>query len=207
MSITEKHEQDPPVNRREMLHIAMVSALMWMVLGSIIIWLMPDADTAGIIAAGEPLAVQLTVGLVSGLLLGYAGVSLMKVEALRTISDSFTVVRIIKKAKLTNKDGFFISLTAGISEEWLFRAALIPLAGLTIASVLFIVVHGYIRFSSAAHLAFAAFMLCLSFALGLLFLYQGIFAAMIAHTVYDMAAFYGIRQLTETPDTPVPGDS
>ncbi|MCC5935426.1 MAG: CPBP family intramembrane metalloprotease [Balneolales bacterium] len=198
MSIPEKHEQDPPVNRREMLHIAMVSALMWMVLGSIIIWLMPDADTAGIIAAGEPLAVQLTVGLVSGLLLGYAGVSLMKVEALRKISDSFTVVRIIKKAKLTNKDAFFISLSAGISEEWLFRAALIPLAGITIASVLFVVVHGYIKFSSGAHLVFAGFMLLLSFALGLLFLYQGIFAAMIAHTVYDVAAFYGIRKQIES---------
>ncbi|WP_164682475.1 CPBP family intramembrane glutamic endopeptidase [Cyclonatronum proteinivorum] len=182
------------VDRNQMLHIAMISALVWLTLGSLIIWFTADTDFLGILQEGQPFALQLAGGITAGAIMGYAGVKLMQVPALREVAEQFGIVRIIKEARLTRKDGIYISVSAGISEEWLFRAAILPLAGLTISTVLFVLVHGYIKFSSRAHVFFALFMLLLSLVLGLLFLYQGIFAAMAAHAVYDMAAFYGIRQ-------------
>ena len=191
------HDEELPVDRIQMLNIATISALVWISLGSLIIWFMPDADALGILQAGQPVLYQLVAGIVTGGVMGYAGIRLMQVQALREVANTFGIVRIIRNANLTARDSSYISLTAGVSEEWLFRAALIPFAGLAISSLLFVVVHGYIRFNSAAHVFFALFMLLLSFVLGLLFLYQGIFAAMAAHTVYDMAAFHGIKKQRE----------
>lgn len=190
-------DEAPEIDRIQVLHIATISALVWISLGSLIIWFMPAADAFGILQDGQPLVYQLVAGIVTGTIMGYTGIRLMQVRALREVANTYGIVRIIRNANLTPKDSLYISFTAGISEEWLFRAALIPFAGLAISSLLFVIVHGYIRFNSAAHIFFALFMLLLSFMLGLLFLYQGIFAAMAAHTVYDIAAFHGIRKQNE----------
>lgn len=191
------HNEELPIDRIQMLNIATISALVWISLGSLIIWFMPDADALGILQAGQPVLYQLVAGIVTGGVMGYTGIRLMQVQALREVANTFGIVRIIRNVNLTARDSSYISLTAGVSEEWLFRAALIPFAGLAISSLLFVVVHGYIRFNSAAHVFFALFMLLLSLVLGLLFLYQGIFAAMAAHTVYDVAAFHGIKKQRE----------
>lgn len=79
----------------------------------------------------------------------------------------------------------WISLWAGFSEELFFRGVLQPAIGLWVTAVLFVALHGYLRWGGARHLAFGALMIGLSAGLGFLARYVGLGSAMIAHAIYD----------------------
>src|SRR5690625_6068387 len=67
-----------------------------------------------------------------------------------------------------------LSVVAGISEEFLFRAAIQPLLGVWLTSAIFIGIHGYIRFSTFPKLLYTLFTFLLSCALGYLYIAFGI---------------------------------
>jgi len=58
--------------------------------------------------------------------------------------------------------------------------------GIWLTSLIFIGIHGYIRFKTFRHILFTGFTFLLSSVLGVLMIYFGILAAIIAHTVYDI---------------------
>jgi membrane protease YdiL (CAAX protease family) len=79
-----------------------------------------------------------------------------------------------------------VALAAGIGEEVFFRGALDPLAGRWLTAAAFVALHGALRIRDRNGLAFAAFLYAASVGLSALKAWNGLEAAIAAHTCYDL---------------------
>lgn len=179
--------------RPKILTASWLSALLWLSLGTLVIFFFQPGSWRELLSAGLSPELQLLTGLGCGLGAGTLAAVMMRLDAFQNISQDYPIVGLIKQADLKQRDIFSISVMAGISEEWLFRAALQPLLGLWISSLIFVALHGYFKFQNAAQMAFGLFMLFLSLLLGLIFEYAGLPAAMLTHAVYDIVVTRSIR--------------
>jgi membrane protease YdiL (CAAX protease family) len=80
-----------------------------------------------------------------------------------------------------------VATAAGVSEEFFFRGALEPAIGAWLSGLAFVVLHGAIRLRDPGTAAFAVFLFGASMGLSALNRWQGLEAAMAAHTAYDLA--------------------
>jgi membrane protease YdiL (CAAX protease family) len=97
---------------------------------------------------------------------------------------------------LSGLNPVWISLAAAIGEELLFRAALQPLLGVWITSVVFLLTHTPVyqfRRLNAATLVQAAGVFGASVALGFIYQYLGLLAAMMVHAALDVVGLYVVR--------------
>ena len=91
-----------------------------------------------------------------------------------------------------------LSLAAAVGEETLFRAAIQPLAGIAVASVLFMLAHSVIAdfgHPTPGKLAYAVLAIGIGLVLGLRYERLGITASMGAHFAFDLAALILVRPL------------
>lgn len=98
---------------------------------------------------------------------------------------------------------FFYASCAGIGEEILFRGAIQPLIGLWPTSIIFILVHGYLNPKKPALFVYGILMVFIAAGMGWFFIKFGIFAAIIAHTIFDIIIFFFLRfRFSATKNTP-----
>lgn len=91
----------------------------------------------------------------------------------------------------------WFSLAAGVGEELLFRAALQPVLGLWLSSLVFMLIHapGYqFRMRDRATLVQVLVLLSISVLLGLVFAHIGLVAAMIVHAMIDLVGLTNLRR-------------
>jgi membrane protease YdiL (CAAX protease family) len=174
-------------DRRTLYYASLFSGLVWLILGSLILYYFQDRTLFSLIADQQNWMLQIATGSLFGIALGVAAVFLIRHPAYRHILKDYAIIRQIQEFSLTPFLIFFISIIAGITEEVLFRAAIQPLLGIWITSLIFIAIHGYIRFKSANHFLFTLFTFVLSMVLGLL-------ASMTAHAIYDVIVLFGIKK-------------
>lgn len=97
---------------------------------------------------------------------------------------------------LSGLNPVWISLAAAVGEELLFRAALQPLLGVWITSVIFLLTHTPVyqfhKLDKAA-LVQAAGVFGLSVALGFIYQYVGLLAAVLVHLAIDVVGLYVVR--------------
>lgn len=173
------------ITPRSLSFISFASGLIWIIVGLIVITLFHDQSITDIIFSSKLLLSQVLTGTVFGLLFGWIGVLMLNHDALRKTLNDYTIIQILKNTPLSKPLIIQISLIAGITEEFLFRAAIQPLLGIWLTSLIFIALHGYIRFKTVYHLLFTIFSFALSMMLGYLFIFFGLISAIIAHAVYD----------------------
>jgi membrane protease YdiL (CAAX protease family) len=97
---------------------------------------------------------------------------------------------------LSGLNPVWISLAVAIGEELLFRAALQPLLGVWITSLIFLLTHTPVyqfRRLNLAALVQAAGVFGASVALGFIYQYVGLLAAMMVHTALDVIGLYVVR--------------
>ncbi len=99
------------------------------------------------------------------------------------------VNKLVQNMKLSVFDGLFLSLCAGIGEEFLFRQGIQSFTGVIITSILFVALHGYLnpfnlRFSVYG-LIVLPFILLISYGLDSF----GIWFCIAAHFAYDAVLF------------------
>lgn len=95
-----------------------------------------------------------------------------------------------------------IGLVAGLGEETLFRAALLPWLGIWIASALFMLAHaGTARLGEGVtpgRLLYLAIALVIGLLLGLAFQRYGLAVTVSAHAAFDAVMLLGLRPLIGT---------
>lgn len=181
-------------DRRTLYYASVFSGLIWLILGSLILYYFQDKTLFSLIAEQQNWLLQILTGSMFGVVLGVAAVLLIRHPAYRHILKDYAIIRQIQEFSLTPVLIFFVSIIAGITEEVLFRAAIQPLLGVWITSLIFIAIHGYIRFKSANHFLFTLFTFVLSMVLGLLTMYLGVVSSMAAHAIYDVIVLFGIKK-------------
>jgi len=155
------------------------------------------------VAYAEPLSVfvgPMNVGnqLLFGLGLSALAAAGSYVSFRMTASSESTRKTIAAYARL-DLSGFnpvWISLAAGIGEEVLFRAALQPLLGVWITSVIFLLTHTPVyqfRKLDKATLVQAAGVFGVSVVLGFIYQYVGLLAAVLVHVAIDVVGLYVVR--------------
>lgn len=140
----------------------------------------------------EQILAGLIAGIGTGIVIGIVVVRAAWLESLRAmIRQGF------ESARPTLFDLFMTSLSAGVSEEFLFRGAVQPWLGIWVTSLLFAVAHGSgVRFSRG-HLLFGLFIFSASVFLGGIYLYFGLIASMITHAVLDFVLLIQYRWMVE----------
>ena len=191
-------EKELPIDGRKLTLISILSAVIWLVIGNLIIHFIQERNLAVIFFGGSNVLIQVGVGVGTGTLIGVAGAGLIRIPSFRKILDEYAIIRQVKEFNLTPPQIVYISLVAGISEEILFRAAIQPVLGIWLTSIIFIGIHGYIRFESLNHILYSLFTFLLSMALGVLFIYFGLISAITAHFIYDAIVLYDITRNTKT---------
>ncbi|SDC44006.1 hypothetical protein SAMN05428966_101813 [Massilia sp. PDC64] len=179
----------PPIR----LTAQVLTCLMFCLLATPIIWFGQRDPLA---AFGGPMAPlwQLLVG--QGLaLLAAAGFYVMFRLTARAKSTTDTIAS-YARLDLRGLNPLWIALAAAIGEETLFRAALQPLLGIWITSLIFVVTHtpAYrFRRLDFATLAQAAGVFGGSVALGLIYQYVGWIAAVLVHLWIDIIGLLIVR--------------
>ena len=109
---------------------------------------------------------------------------------------SRNTVSAFSRLDLSGFNPVWISVAAAVGEELLFRAALQPLLGVWITSVIFLVTHMPVyqfRKLNKATLVQAAGVFGASVALGFIYQYVGLVAAMMVHMALDVVGLYFVR--------------
>jgi membrane protease YdiL (CAAX protease family) len=155
------------------------------------------------VAQREPLSVfrgpmtlgeQLLVGL--GLSALAAVASYVSFRLTAKSEATANTIKAYGRLDLSGLNPVWISLAAAIGEELLFRAALQPLLGVWITSLIFLLTHTPVyqfRRLNLATLVQAAGVFGASVALGFIYQYVGLLAAMMVHTALDVIGLYVVR--------------
>ncbi len=179
-------ESPVPSDTSTLTKLSAASGVLWIVIGFSFIHFFHDRSILEILSDGTSIWTQILIGIIAGWIFGMIGRWMFRNPKLKKTLDDYLIIKELKKFSLTNPQILQISIVAGISEEILFRAALQPIIGIWLTSLIFIGVHGYIRFKTWGHLLFTIFTFLLSVLLGLLFIYFGIISAILAHAIYDI---------------------
>lgn len=184
----------PPIR----LASQVLTCLMFCLIAAPIIWFSrPEPLTLFARPAG-PLT-QLLVGQVLALLAAVASWFMFKLTARST--SSARTIESYSRLDLGGLNPLWISIAAAVGEELLFRAALQPLLGVWIVSLLFLLTHVPVyrfRKFDAATLVQAAGVFGGSVLLGFVFEYVGLLAAMLVHAWIDIVGLLIVRHALQT---------
>src|SRR5690349_1819995 len=188
MNQTPHIETPPPAAARAPIRLAsqVLTCLVFCLIAAPIIWFSrPEPLTIFSRPAG-PLT-QLLVGQVLALVAALVSWLLFKLTAHST--SSARTVESYARLDLRGLNPLWISIAAAIGEEVLFRAALQPLLGVWIVSLLFLLTHVPVyrfRKLDGASIAQAASVFAGSVVLGFVFEYVGLIASILVHAWIDI---------------------
>jgi membrane protease YdiL (CAAX protease family) len=170
-----------------------LTCLVFCLLAAPIIYFTQDAPLA-VFTRPAPPVTQLLVG--QGLALLAAVVSYALYRLTSNAESTARTIRTYERLDLGGLNPLWISIAAAIGEEMLFRAALQPLLGIWITSLLFLATHMPVyrfRQLDRATLVQAAGVFGTSVALGFVFDYVGLVAAMLVHMWIDVVGLFLVR--------------
>jgi len=179
----------PPIR----LTAQLLTCLVFLVIAAVIIFLAQDAPLSvftGPMGVGN----QLLFGL--GLSALAAVGSYVSFRLTASSESTRKTIAAYARLDLSGFNPVWISLAAAIGEELLFRAALQPLLGVWITSVIFLLTHTPVyqfRKLDKATLVQAAGVFGLSVALGFIYQYVGLLAAVLVHVAIDVVGLYVVR--------------
>ncbi|MCF8010203.1 MAG: CPBP family intramembrane metalloprotease [Clostridiales bacterium] len=137
------------------------------------------------------LLIQLIIGITYGIAAGSISLFLLiKLKIFKELKSLFQ--ELIIKTKITMPVILFISISAGISEELMFRGVLQQLIGIWWSSLMFIALHGYFNPCNWKITTYGLLMFSISLGLGLLYETCGLVSVISAHALVDIVIFQGL---------------
>jgi len=111
--------------------------------------------------------------------------------------------QLIKRFSIRLPDIFFLSLCAGIGEEWLFRGAVQDWLGIWLTALAFVALHGYLDPRDWRISLYGLLMIIIVAGMGYLYEHSGLIAAMVSHAIIDIAIFISLKYFPgEGPPSP-----
>ncbi len=139
----------------------------------------------------------ITIGLVFGI--GYALMVIFLLSKPYFNEMPLKTTRLLKGTKIYWIDALFLSLCAGIGEEYLFRLGIQYYLGPIVTSIFFIALHGYFNLKNTTTFSYGLLLLpfILGIAYGLNFL--GFWFCVSAHFAYNLVLFSDHIRKQSTP--------
>lgn len=170
----------------KLLIMSVVSANIYLFISLLIIKYWHDGWLVDLFNSDFTVLYQIAFGAGSGILATGIIYLIINLPPVSKVLSDYSIFQALSRARFSLFDKTQISVFAGAGEEILFRGAIQPLLGNFFTSIIFIGIHGYFKFRSAGHILFGIMMFGLSIMLGILAAEVGLFAAMVAHALYDL---------------------
>lgn len=178
----------------KLLILSVVSANIYVFFSLLIVRYWHEGNFYDLFLSETGLWTQIGIGAGAGIAASLIIYICIQIKPVAEVLSDFMIFEALSKAKFSFFDRMQLSVFAGAGEEILFRGAIQPLLGNTLTSIIFIGIHGYFKFKSAAHIFYGLMMFGLSFMLGLLSEHIGIVAAMTAHALYDLIMLIALQR-------------
>lgn len=143
----------------------------------------------------KPWWLQITVGVISGLIIAVLAQKLISSPILSKVNVQYA--RMLGNFRLSWSEILFISMCAGVGEELLFRGAIQPLLGVVLTSMIFVAIHGYINPYNWRLSVYGLYMTLAIIGLGIINDYFGLIAPIIAHTIIDVYLLHHMQKTAE----------
>ncbi|MEN3278136.1 MAG: protease family protein [Massilia sp.] len=183
----------PPTRPPIRLTAQVLTCVAFSLIAFLIIAIAQDAPLA-VLTGPMPLASQFLFGLGLSALAAVASYVSFRLTAQSEATRN--TITAYGRLDLSGLNPVWISLAAAIGEELLFRAALQPLLGVWITSVIFLLTHTPVyqfKRLNRATLVQALGVFGASVALGFIYQYVGLLAAVLVHTALDVVGLYVVR--------------
>ena len=156
-----------------------------------------EKDFISLLLLGWSIPLQLLTGVGWGLL--SSGIALFIITRIFFIREKLYYRSLISKLDLNNSKIIFISFCAGVGEEIFFRAAIQPMFGIWLTSLIFVALHGYLNPFNWRISLYGIVMVFIIAGFGHLFEVAGIITVMTAHVIFDIVL---LKFLQEKPFPP-----
>ena len=162
-----------------------------------------DGTLAAVLIEGQPTAAQIGWGVAFGLAISVPSTVVVFFVPLFS-SLRRQLLGLVSRLDLDALNPLWISLSAGIGEELLFRGALQPILGIWWASFIFTLAHfrsGEFYSMNWQKLIYAASVFIAGLFLGYVFLEIGLIAAIVTHTIVNVVSLFTARRLLRAYST------
>jgi len=183
------------------LSAQVLTCLVLCLIAAPIIWFTQDAPLDVFTRPAAPMW-QLVIG--QGLALVAAAASYGLYRSNSRSASTMNTIDTYARLDLRGMNPLWMALAAAVGEEMLFRAALQPLLGVWIVSLLFLATHMPVyrmRRLDRATLVQAAGIFGTSVALGFVFQYVGLIAAVLVHLWIDIVGLLVVRAAVRARST------
>lgn len=180
------------LTRKALFFLSLLTIFGFSALGFGLLALFQEGSPFRMLWQDAPLYNQLLFGSLFGIVAVVNGVILVNSPWMKNTRDFFA--KLIHQLDPKFYHILFYSTCAAVGEEILFRGAIQPFLGVWWTSVLFIFLHGYLNPYNWQITLYGIFMVMISAGLGYLYELLGIYAAMIAHFIYDVVMFYFLKR-------------
>ena len=178
--------------KKTLLYLSLFTLFGFSLIGLTAINFFQNKSTLLFFKEGIAIKRQLLFGLVFGVVAAMNAVILVRTSWFKASREFFA--ELIGKINPSYPNVIFYSFCAGVGEEILFRGAIQPHLGIWLTSVLFIFLHGYLNPFNWPITLYGLFMVVISAGLGYLYELYGIYAAMMAHFVFDVVMFSFLKR-------------
>ena len=187
-------------DKKRLHYLSWLTLLGMSSLGILLISYMQKREVQNVLLGGKPYYAQLLTGLFFGSLSALLAAILIRGKKFKNVRTFFeNLMRDLNPSLLSI---IFYSFCASVGEEVLFRAGIQPVIGIWPASVLFVLLHGYINPSNISLSIYGIFLVIICSGFGYLFKYFGLTSSIAAHFVYDVAMFNLLKYAYHEPHEP-----
>tara|TARA_R110002050_G_scaffold300722_2_gene471945 strand:- start:90935 stop:91594 length:660 start_codon:yes stop_codon:yes gene_type:complete len=145
---------------------------------------------------------QLALGLGFGVLSGFIAWWMISRPQLKEIKMKYGVL--IHQFKLNTWEIVFLSFSAGVGEEFLFRGVIQPYWGVWITAIFFVAIHGYLDPRDKKMMSYGLLMTVIIGIMGFMKIYFGLIAPMMAHFAIDVVLLYKLTNDKSFEFKPLP---
>lgn len=175
------------MNRNSLFHLSIFTLLGFPLLAFILLHFSSKTNFWAVVSLSNITFKALSIGLGIGVVAAVLGLLLIKIlpeSKLNNMLDG-----IMSRLNPQWYHVLFYSFCAGVGEEILFRGAIQSYIHLWPTAILFVAIHGYLNFKDKPMLVYGVFLIFISGAFGYLYKFLGIYAAIMAHFIYDVIMF------------------
>ena len=182
--------------RNKILFFGWVTLLVFPIPGFLIRYIL---DNISLIDFLEPQNIQVMpigLGLEFGIVYGFIAFLLMQAPFFDSVP--MKIDKMVAEMNLKFHHGIFLSICAGVGEEFLFRSGMQPYLGWLFTSIFFVALHGYLNPWNWRFSIYGLIILPFIFAISLGFNHFGIWFSIAAHFSYDAVLFTFMIKETKT---------
>ncbi len=176
------------MNKKSILPLAIGTLLGFPILGFIIHYFVFESSFINIFVSKTNLALEFSIGAVSGLAFGYIGWLIISMKFMAPVLKKYQ--NLISAFEIDISLIFFVSFCAGFGEEVFFRGVLQPIMGIWITALLFVAIHGYLNPKNWKISIYGIYLTLVIAIIGYFSNYFGLTTAIMAHMMIDIVLFY-----------------